>query len=271
MLRTIVAAAVMVFGGWSADSAFGQGLIWSLPQDGTWVRYEGTVQQVQHRPDTDGGDLQIEWIRHIIIKSVGQEQAEFNGQTVPCRWIEIKSVTGKAGEAGVDAGPVGEVVYKALVPESAVIGQMRDADNVIVTELPVVKGFRKVGTRPVEPLEAKVLQVAPLLTYVRHYDNLDVTTGVDEELDLPLGSTPAQKLQTQLTRENQTDRSIHEATLWRSKDIPFGLARWSVKVIVEEKTIGGERSTFQPLSEVRSEMSAVQTGMAAESEINAGS
>ncbi len=128
----IVLACAGLFAGSLDRAAEAQGLIVRLPKDGAWVRFEGTVKQVEFRPDAPEGDISMEWIEHLTIKSVGREQAVFHGKQVPCRWIEIKVVTGKPSESGVEAGPVGERIYKILVPEERVTGAVADGDKIPV-------------------------------------------------------------------------------------------------------------------------------------------
>ena len=84
MLRTFSFVLSLV-GAVLSSSASAQGLIWSLPEDGKWVRFEGTYQQTELRPNSNEGPLQLEWVQHITIKSVGKEDADFKGQKVPCR------------------------------------------------------------------------------------------------------------------------------------------------------------------------------------------
>jgi hypothetical protein len=94
--RSFVAVALTAFALFSQIGALNaQGLIVRLPKDGSWVRYEGNVKQVEFRPEAPEGNIQMEWIQHLTIKSVGREQALYHGKQVPCRWVEIKIVTGK--------------------------------------------------------------------------------------------------------------------------------------------------------------------------------
>ena len=109
-----------------SQSVSAQGLIWNLPEDGSLVHYEGTYRQVEAQPGSSEGNLEMEWIRHLTIKSVGKEDAEYRGQTVPCRWIEFKLQTGRVKDGLIATGTVGERIYKVLVPESAIIGQTRN-------------------------------------------------------------------------------------------------------------------------------------------------
>lgn len=72
--------------------ATAQGLILNLPKkDGAWVRYEGTVKQVEFRPDAAEGDISMEWIQQLTIKSVGSETATFRGKQIPSAGLKLRS------------------------------------------------------------------------------------------------------------------------------------------------------------------------------------
>jgi hypothetical protein len=249
--RILALACVSAVASGSVREGRAQGLIVRLPKDGAWVRFEGTVKQLELRPEAPEGDIPMEWIQHLTIKSVGRETAPFRGKQVPCRWIEIKVVTGKAGEAGVEAGPVGERLYKVLVPEERVIGQVADRDNVPFSFLDIVKGFRKMGGE-VTPLPAGSLQVVPLIAPLMHYDAVKAT-----------------RFKAKRVIESPTLRTTNEAEIWRcdSETIPFGLARWSVKISVEKKDSAQPRSTFKPVTQTTIEMSAHESGSGAKSEL----
>lgn len=242
-------------------TAGAQGLIWSLPEDGREVRYEGTFHQVEFRPDSAEGHLELEWTRHLTLRSVGQEMAEYGGKNVACRWIEIKVETGKETETGLDTGPVGARLYKVLVPESRVIAQQHDADKISHSFIPIVKGYRKTGDNEPEEMQSKVLQIYPLISFLRHYEKL--AGGQEpEELDIRLGVVTARKWTGKSDKESRTSRSVNEATLWQSSDVPFGLAKWSVKMTRHAKDRIAARSAFRPVSEVTVEMSAHEVGNA---------
>ena len=134
-----------------------QGVVWKLPEDGTWVRYEGNYKQIETRASSGQADLEIEWIQHLTIKSVGKQEAEFEGKTVPCRWLELKIQTGKKSEAGINPGPVGQTIYKVLVPEHRVVGKLKDEETIPVSYLSIVKGYRKEGAKEAETLTGSVL------------------------------------------------------------------------------------------------------------------
>ena len=97
--------------------ASAQGVVCQLPEDGTWVRFEGTYAQSEIRPDTPDGKLDINpWIEHVWIKSVGAESAEYRGESTPCRWIEIKIERGR--EIEVTDTQLGQAILRP--------GELRD-------------------------------------------------------------------------------------------------------------------------------------------------
>ena len=135
-------------------SANATGLLWNLPEDGRSVSYQGTYTK-----QTTDGNPEITWLRNMSIKSVGTVDAEYKGVSQPCRWVEIEVVTGKKGETGLDPGPAGGLLYKVLIPESKIVGDTKDVDDIPVSMIPIVKGYRRIGEGAVKPIKAKALQV----------------------------------------------------------------------------------------------------------------
>jgi hypothetical protein len=253
----------------SLRPATAQGLILNLPKkDGAWVRYEGTVKQVEFRPDAAEGDITMEWIQQLTIKSVGGETATFRGKQIPCRWIEIKIVTGKPSESGIDAGPVGERVYKVLVPEERVIGELADGGKIPFSFLDIIKGFRKMGGQ-VTPVPAGALQAFPLIAPVMHYEAVEVAGTENEDVPLPGGAVKTKKFKAKRTIESATERSVNEAELWRSdgNTVPFGLVRWTVKSLLERKDSTAPRQGYKPLTQTTVEMTAHEWGTGAKSDV----
>lgn len=263
---TFVIALVVGLGCGATPRANAQGLIWKLPADGTWIRYEGTYQQIETRSNTGGTDLTIQWIQHLTIKSIGSLEAEFEGKTVPCRWLEFKVQTGKKSEKGIDPGPVGASIYKVLVPESRVIGKLADDETIPVSFLPIVKGYRKEGDKPVEEMTGSVFQIYPKVARFMHYKTLE-KDGEPEPLDLATGPVTAQKWKGKYEAENSQGHTVQEAEIWRSDDIPFGLAQWTVKQTMERKGNNEPRSAFKQVAQSLVEMKALESGTDAKSEI----
>lgn len=269
-------------------TAFAQGLIWSLPEDGSWVRFSGTYQQVvfdatgDKTPTIEDATSTYEcdaakidfaevvcWGRTVEIKSVGKETGKFRGNDVDCRWIEIKTTTGVKTETGIDPGPTGIRIWKVLVPESEIRGEAVDAADIPVSFLPVVKGFQKVGNAQPQPISAPVLQVYPMLTLVAQYRRVQPEpTAGDPEINLDGGTISPVK--GEIIVESRTDRSTNTGILWRSDALPFGLAKWEVTLIREKKDATAGRDRFAPTTRVHVEMKVTASGDKAESEILVG-
>ncbi|MFP6767533.1 MAG: hypothetical protein VB859_05130 [Planctomycetaceae bacterium] len=268
-----------------------QGLIWSLPEkEGTWIRYEGTYQQIEYRPKNRGNakDLPISkrtftWNRNLTIKSLvtpaEQRTAKFHGRDVTCRWIELKVETGKASresEGRLDPGPGGTRLYKVLIPESQIFGTLvnnRSVDTIgiPVAFLPIIRGYRKIGNRKEEEIKTKVLQIYPSISLLKHYRELKPETDQPEDPGLgeDLGAINAIKLIGTAQVQSRIGKSEHEAAIWRSQDIPFGLARWSVKITRSRKRFTEPRTSFGNglRTETKVEMKAVEIGTDAKSEL----
>jgi hypothetical protein len=273
-----VSAFALFFAGVLGGAADAQGLIIRLPKDGDWVRFEGNVKQVEFRPDAPEGDISMEWIQHLTIKSVGKEQALYHGKQVPCRWIEIKIVTGKPSESGVEAGPVGERIYKVLVPEERVIGGVADGDKIPFSFLDIVKGFRKMGSGPASPIPLAqgsegAFQVYPLIGPLMHYDVIEAAGGAPEQVQVPRGGVKARKFKARRAIESPNVRTTNEAEFWQcdGDTIPFGLARWTTKTTIDKKDSAASRTTaFKPATQVSVDMSAHEWGTGAKSELATG-
>ena len=255
-----------------------QGLIWSLPEEeGTWVRYEGEYKQTEFRPGVATGDQVFNWRRNVTIKSLvtpeEHKTAMYRGKQVTCRWIEIKVETGKPGEQGLDTGPGGARLYKVLIPESRVFGTLVqnrsvDADGIPVSFLPIIRGYRKLGNRKEEVIKTKVLQIYPAISLLKHYKVLRPETGEPEDPALEaLGAVNAIKWIGAETLQSRVSQSEHSSEIWLSREVPFGLARWSVKVTRSRKRETDPRDDFSKRTETIVEMKAVAVGTDAKSEL----
>jgi hypothetical protein len=274
-----------------SQPATAQGLIWGdLPKTGTWVKYEGEYQQVQIRQDRIDEDLDTDykcldpddpdyvrpehvlcWIRHLYLRSLASKMVMVDGKPTDCRVLEIKSITGTSIDGQLIAGPGGEKIYKVYVLPSTKFGKQVDADGVPVSYIPIVKGYRKIGQREVKRLTTGVLQVYPTLTLLSHYKSIEADGDTPEDLQIKLGQVSAKKHIGVNMMENTTSRSNSTATIWQSKEVPFGLAKWRVEVIREAKDAGQPRTAFSPATKVTVSMTAVETGTDATSEIDESS
>ena len=221
----------------------GQGLIFHLPEDGKAVEYEGTLTQATGPDDQSP----LSWTCELSIKSVGQEQAEFGGKLQPCRWLEIKTLTGKAGAAGIDPALVGARIYKVLVPESKIVDGWQDADGIPNEMMPIVRGFRRLGEEEVQPITTPALRFYPTISLLTSYQNPEVVATSDTpEILLQGQSITARRMRGKFVMERSKSRSTNEAEYWVSSDVPFGLARWIVTVTTDEKDSAAPVSEFKP-------------------------
>ena len=250
-------------------NASAQGLVWRLPaEDGTWVKFVGTYKNQQARPDSNEGDLELTWKKELTISSVGQETVQIDGKPTACRWVEFKSVVGIATEEGLKPGPFSTRIYKVLIPEDRVIGKLLDSQNLPVTYLPIVRGFRKIANREPTAVTEKVLAVYPMLSMLTHYPEFAIVEKEPQDLQIPLGNVPARLCKGTEKLQNATNRSTNTAQLWLSDDVPFGLARWTVEILREKKDSTAPADAFKQAAKLTEEMAAVEKGTGAQSEIS---
>lgn len=186
-----------------------QGLLYNLPEDGAWVRYEGTYNLTEIRPESAEGNLELDWLRQILIKSVGQEMAEYQGRQQMCRWIEFKIVTGTASEAGIDPGPAGARVYKVLVPESVVTGQFIDDDTIPISLLPIVRGFKRMGEGETKRIQAPALRIYPTLSLLNFYPDAELVSE-SEDPGVPLGPVDARHYKARSSNDARAGQAAAE-------------------------------------------------------------
>ena len=250
-----------------ADQASAQGLIWKLPEDGKWIRFEGQYSQIEARPNNPKGNLEVTWIEHVTIKSVGATMAEYEGEQVPCRWIEFKIQTGKAQQGAIATGPVGERIYKVLIPEKAVIGKPLDDEGIPVMFLPIIDGYRKTNEKDPTPkkLQHGVFNIFPVVSLVRHHKEFEAP--VPDSVSVNNADVNVQVLRATTDQESLTERVQHETKLSRSDEMPFGIAQWYVKITHDRKAEIDGRTDFKFQSEITITMTARQIGEDAKSDI----
>lgn len=267
MLRTLllVVACFVV----QTSGVYAQGLLWSLPsEEGTWVRYFGDMKQIQERPDSARGPLEMSWQAELTFKALGTEEGNYKGKTCQCRWLEFKYLVGRQSATGIDAGPYGARIYKVLVPEEAIIGKVADERNIPVIMVPIIKGYSKSGNKPVEPVKEKVLTFYPLLGLFTYYPSLNQQGEAEETISLPqLGDVTARHLTGTEKLQSETSRSINEGEIWVTSEIPFGWASYKAKVIREQKDRLAPLEAFKKNVELQITMSAVEKGEGARSEL----
>lgn len=260
----IMAVAICLALSFGSGTVAAQGLILNLPEDGMSVEYEGTMTQASGPDD----QAPLSWTCELIIKSVGREDAEFEGKVQPCRWVEIKTLTGKAGEAGIDPGPVGARLYKILIPESKVIDQWQDSEGIPNDMLPIVRGFRRLGEDAAKPITTPAIRFYPTMTLLTSYKNPEtIATADTPEVLIQDENITARRMKGTLVMESQKTRSVNEGEYWVSEEVPFGLARWVVTVTTYEKDSSAPVSEFRPVVIKKVDMKLRRKRENAESEL----
>lgn len=251
-----------------AATASAQGLILSLPPDGTWVRYEGTYAHTEIRPESALGKLEVPpWSEHVTIKSVGVAMAEFLGETVPCRWLEIKVERGREVDGKIATGKTGLEIYKVLVPESVVTENPVVEEGVPIGFLPIVRGARVIGDGEPQPLSEAALKLYPLGVLFSFCRNLEVEED-NSDPGTGLGPISATLRSGTKTLERLNSRTEMTVKIWTSPDVPFGVAAWNAQIIRSVKDSQKGRDEFQPLTQVDVELKARGTGDDAQSEVD---
>jgi len=202
------------------------------------------------------------------VKSVGKEDAAYKGEVTACRWVEIKVQTGRIDQGTIDTGTAGERIYKVLVPEKSVIGSFTNAKGLHVPHLPIVKGFRKIDGKDPQPKPIKtgILQVFPVVTLLRDFKELEEAPG-GETLQVGPDSVEIREYKGAAEQESLTDHFTHEVKFYRSKQVPFGLARFTIAMTQERKAEAEPRTAFKKVSEISVEMAAREVGAEAKSEL----
>ncbi len=278
-MRSSFVSAVTLAAAWLALAvapASAQMLIWSLPkEDGVWIRFEGAYKQTRARPNSNAGDEILEWRSELTISAVGSESAEVeitdkdanvSRKEVPCRWVEFKTIT-KPNGLEAKPGPGDTFVYKVLIPADRVIGKTVDDQNIPVTFLPIIKGYRKIGQRAVEPVTEKALAIYPTIALVTYYSNLKPEGDETEQLQIGGADVTAKEFKGSRVLQKTTSRSTNVASLWLSDQVPFGLARYRVSVTLDQKEIAATVDEFKRATLIEVDMAVVATGNDARSEL----
>jgi hypothetical protein len=155
------------------------------------------------------------------------------------------------------------------VPEAKVLGKLVDGDDIPATFIPIVKGFRKVGTQEAQPVSEKVLAVYPMLSLFAYYRDFAQDGDAAEDVNLPqLGSVSAKAFKGSQILEGPVSRSDNKGEIWLTSDVPFGWAKYHVNLVREEKESSAPRNEFKKTAELDVTMEAVEKGTDAQSEID---
>lgn len=205
-MRPLWTSTMAVVLAMSAGTAYADGLLYQLPEDGSWVSYDIKLSG-------QFGDRQFEGQGTLTMKSVGQSTE--NGE--PCRWIEFRSDT-KFGERERTS------IYKLLIPEKFLKKGEAPLDH-------LVRGWRKFGDG-----EPEAVENANGLRTIRSYlvGPLPSVKKLDKEVvESKLGRLECDGLtgQTEYTYTRGDNQSQVQAE-YRTrlhKQAPFGVVSCQIK------------------------------------------
>ena len=228
------------------------------------MRYEGELTQTL--TDRQNQTVEVKRLRQLTVRSLESETAAYDGRQVPARWLEFVSETGTPGERGLDPGPAGRVIYKVLVPEAAVTGDLVDADGIPVAFLPVIRGWRQVGD--LEPAElGPAFRAYPTLTLLTDFEPEDIRPTGEDSADTPAGRFDGTRYAAKAVEEDPTVRVTNEANLLVSGDVPFGPAAWEATLTREIKDSSAARDRFREAAKSVARMELVEVGDNARGEL----
>jgi len=273
------AVAALVFA--AQQPAAAQGLIWKLPAAEKFtLEYSGTYTQddLPAPPTPANAAKKPEIRRKLIVKSLGKDKGYHNGKLVDCRVLEFTISTGEVGDGEiVDSGPGARRTYKALVPESAIVGSTHDKDGIFASMLPVatdqsgkkIYGLIKIGDAPARDMKVPVLQTYPLLTLLQHYRSLKKVSSPGAEMiagmQVPAGQYT--KYSATMVVESPSSRSTNTAEIIRTDRVPTGLGSWKVTLVREEKNSAQSRSEFKKVTTITTNLVCREIKMDATSEL----
>lgn len=274
----VPAAVLLVFA--SQRPAAAQGLIWKLPkQEKFTITYGGTYMQQDVPAATNDANAKKPQIRReLVVKSLGRDKAYHNGKLVDCRLLEFIISTGEIVEGEIaDSGPGARRIYKALVPESAIVGGTHDKDGIVFSMLPVatdqsgktIYGLIKIGDAPARPIKAPVLQPYPMLTLLQHYRSLkpEPAAGAVTIANMNVAPNEYKKYTAKKVIESPSSRSTNTAEIIQTNRVPTGLGAWKVTLVREEKNAAQGRNEFKKVTTITTNMVCRKIDMDANSEL----
>ena len=114
-MRFVLTCGLVIAVSMIADEIRADGLLYQLPEDGSWVRFDHVASTVSDKKRT--------WNRFLTISSVGRLTVD--GEK--CRWIEFKLEDKQKEGKNSDAA----LILKVLIPEKHLRKGARPADHVV--------------------------------------------------------------------------------------------------------------------------------------------
>jgi hypothetical protein len=194
----------------TATSLRADGLIYQLPEDGTWVRYKTTMTF------SSGGKVG-EVTGRVTISSVGKRVTEDQG---PCRWIEVASELSDGKAKQVSVG-------KFLIPETALVKGHNPRNFIVKAWGKDGAGVKEEGELPED--------VGSMLDMLFH-GPLDNSKPISEAtVKTKLGELKAAGVSGTRTRKLGSDTETMQLTVAarNHEKVPFGVLDYATKYTVK--------------------------------------
>ena len=188
-----------------------EGLIYHLPEDGAWVRFEVNGKGIA--PD---GTVKVTVEGTQTISSVGQSVVN-NGQ---CRWIELQTQM-TFQRTGAEAGNLNEVI-KLLIPEKYLTKGENPRDHVL-------KAYKAASAETIRELDLKGNDA-------REIQSLDESFHAPLKDISPLPAMAIKTKQQSWTCEGFKSETASEGTIFRTetrinKQAPFGVVTYKYEKV----------------------------------------
>ena len=130
-----------------------------------------------------------------------------------------------------------------------------------------VMGIKKIGDGSPEPITTGVLQVYSMISHLCHYKNVVLLSANEPSVTISGIELKQKKYKAEKTMESRMFRSTNTAEIWSSDDSPFGLVKWNVTLVREEKNQVEKRDKFKIVSKITVSMVLRQIREDAQSEL----
>jgi len=205
-MRQLTMFALLVIMMFLPATAAAEGLIYQLPEDGAWVRFE-----VNGKGIASDGTVRVTVKGTQTIRSVGR--ATVNDQQ--CRWIELETEM-TFQRAGGKAGKLNEVI-KLLIPEKYLTKGKNPRDHVL-------KAYKGASAKTIRELDLKGNDA-------REIQSLDEVFHAPLKQISPLPATTIKTKQQSWTCEGFKGESTSDGTIFRTetrinKKAPFGVVTY---------------------------------------------
>ena len=237
-VRTVI-AAVLVFT-FGATAAFADGLLYQLPKDGTWVKYDLVAVDKQGSQTMLGKGT-------IRMASVGQVTVE--GQ--PCRWIEVAFRMSIETPRGTKR-PESVRFWKVLIPEKYLVKGEAPLDHAVRAWV-LESGPKQTAGKPRPMKEVKAFAEGPL-PLILSGPPKDARPLDKEEVDSKLGKLACEGVSGVLEfKEQRTTIRITPETRLNAK-APFGVvgSRWTIERGMEAGTKSEGDAKTKQIAKIRS-------------------